>query len=279
MKRDELKYINRLVVKVGTNAIMESNNRVNLRQLDRIAYVLTALAHKDLDIILVTSGAITVGSQVLKESSYPQTIPEQQAASSVGQAALMTLYRQFFGNYDQQVGQILYTKDIYDYPKSHENMQNTLNTLLQKKIIPIINENDAVSVEEMNHETKFGDNDTLSALVAKTVNADLLIILSDVAGLYDDNPAKNPEAKLIEEVSKIDDTILKMANGKGSNFSKGGMYTKLKAARIMLGFDKSMVIASAESPDILFDIIEGKNIGTLFTKESQGGKQWKTIVN
>lgn len=268
MKRNELKNVKRLVVKIGTNGIMQSKNEIDLRQLDRVAYVLTTLVNEGIEVILVTSGAIAVGTNVLKESTYPKTIPEQQAASSVGQAALMTLYRQFFVNYDQPVGQILYTKDIIDYPQSYENMQNALNKILEKKIIPIINENDAVSVEEMNHYTKFGDNDTLSAMVAEAADADLLVILSDIDGLYNDNPSVNPEAKLIEHVSNINDDIYEMASGKGSEFSTGGMYTKLQAAKIILDAGKAMIITSAEDPTILFDVIEGKNIGTLFAHEA-----------
>lgn len=145
-------------------------------------------------------------------------------------------------------------------------MQNALNRLLEKKIIPIINENDAVSVDELNHETKFGDNDTLSAFVARTINADLLIILSDVDGLHTANPAVDPDAQLLSRVTEITDEISKMASGKGSEFSKGGMGTKLRAAELMLENNRHMVIANAKDPRIVFDVLDGKQVGTLFSE-------------
>src|SRR5699024_8274342 len=157
---------------------MKSPLEVNYRQIDRIAYVCKSLMQDGVQVVLVTSGAIGVGASLMKLEKYPETIPDQQAISSIGQTTLMTLYSQFFNHYNQVVGQILFTKDIIDFQTSYKNMQNALIRLLQKKVVPIINENDAVSVDELNHETKFGDNDTLSAYIAQTVNADLLIILS-----------------------------------------------------------------------------------------------------
>lgn len=198
---------------------------------------------------------------------YPESIPDQQALSSIGQSHLMTLYSQFFRNYSQHVGQILFTKDVIDFPISQRNMQNALNRLLEKKIIPIINENDAVSVEELNHSTRFGDNDTLSALVAREIAADLLIILSDVDGLYDKNPATHKDANFISHISEITNEVKEMAQGKGFEFSKGGMGTKLNAAEIMLGYGAKMVIASAADPVIIFEILEGQEVGTLFSGE------------
>lgn len=246
---------------------MRDGTQVNLRKLDRLAFVLSALVQEGYEVVLVTSGAIGVGASLMHLDEYPESIPDQQALSSIGQSHLMTLYSQFFGNYSQFVGQILFTKDVIDFPLSQENMQNALNRLLEKKIIPIINENDAVSVEELNHSTRFGDNDTLSALVAQEIDADLLIILSDVDGLYDKNPSINEDATLISHVSEMTDDIKAMAQGKGFEFSKGGMGTKLNAAEIMIEFGAKMVIASAEDPVILFEILEGQEVGTLFASE------------
>ncbi len=275
MDRDFLKDVKRVVVKIGTNSIMKDNGEINLRQLDRLAYVCSALIQDGYEVLLVTSGAIGVGASLMQLDTYPTEIPRQQAISSIGQSKLMTLYSQFFNNYNQHVGQILFTRDVIDFPVSYQNMQNALNALLDKKIIPIINENDAVSVDEMNHKTIFGDNDTLSAIVAQTIEADLLIILSDVEGLYDKNPQYHEEAELIDWVPEITDDILEMGQGKGSEFAKGGMATKLSAAKIMLDNHSYMIIASASDPTVIFDIVEGKKVGTLFgnkTKENEDGR-------
>ncbi len=264
--RNKLKNAHRIVIKVGTNSIMNDNQQVNLRQLDRLSYVISALMQEGKECILVSSGAIGVGASMMKVSEYPQSIPDQQALSAIGQTTLMSLYQQFFRTYGQTVGQILFTRDVIDFPQSYENVQNSLSTLLARKVVPIINENDAVSVDEMNHKTVFGDNDTLSALVAQTVEADLLIILSDVAGLYDSNPSQNPQAQLIDHVSAITDDIRQMAAGKGSEFSTGGMSTKLNAAEIVLNYGGQMVIFDASQPSQIFDLLDGQAIGTLFSK-------------
>ena len=266
LNREFIKDTKRVVIKIGTKSIMKTALEVDYRQIDRIAYVCTSLMQEGIEVILVTSGAIGVGAGLMKLDKYPETIPDQQAISSIGQTTLMTLYSQFFNTYNQVIGQILFTKDVIDFPTSYTNMKNTLNRLLEKKIIPIINENDAVAVDELNHETKFGDNDTLSAFVGRTTDADLLIILSDVDGLYDANPGEFSDAKLIDHVSEITEEIKNMASGKGSEFSTGGMYTKLLAGELMLENNHQMIIANAEDPTIVFDILEGKNVGTLFSK-------------
>lgn len=264
MNRDFLKNTKRLVVKIGTNSILQDGTYINLKRLDRLAFVLTSLVKEDIEVILVTSGAIGVGASLRRLEKYPESITDQQAISAIGQTHLMTLYSQFFRNYNQDVGQILFTKDIVDFPISRQNMINTLDTLLSKKIIPIINENDAVSVEELNHHTRFGDNDTLSAVVAQIIDADLLIILSDIDGLYDKNPDLHADAQFISHISKITTEVKEMADGKGYEFSKGGMGTKLRAAEMMLENGKCMMIASAKNPEIIFSILEGEEVGTLF---------------
>ena len=270
MNRDFLKNTKRLVVKIGTNSIMKSGNQINLRKLDRLAFVLTSLVQDGYEVILVTSGAIGVGASLMNLDKYPETIADQQALSSIGQTHLMTLYSQFFRNYNQPVGQILFTKDIIDFPISRKNMITALDTLLSKKVIPIINENDAVSVEELDHSTRFGDNDTLSAIVAQIIDAELLVILSDIDGLYDKNPRTHSDANLLHYISNITAEVKEMAQGKGYEFSKGGMGTKLKAAEIILGYGASMIIASAQDPSILFSLLEGQTVGTLFSTEAKG---------
>lgn len=266
MDRDFIKDCKRIVIKIGTNSIMKTVNRVDYQKIDRLAFVCSTLQQEGKEIILVSSGAVGVGASILKMQEYPKDIAEQQAVSSVGQSALMNLYSRFFQHYNQFVGQILMTRDVIDFPLSYENSRTAINSLLEKQVIPIINENDAVSVEEMNHETKFGDNDTLSAIVANLVDADLLIILSDVDGLYTANPSTNPDAELIPYVGEINDDVRKMAGGAGSEFATGGMETKLNAAEQMLANDRSMIITSSERPTTLFSILEGVEVGTLFKK-------------
>lgn len=267
MDRSHLKACKRIVVKVGTNTVMKSPSEIDYRKLDRLAYVLTELHHSGKEVILVTSGAIGVGASFLGRDTYPDSIPEQQALASVGQTALMNLYSRFFGYYSQNVGQILITRDVTDQPLAVENVRNNLFTLLDEGIIPIINENDAVSVDELRFSNKFGDNDTLSAIVGEIMEADLLIILSDVEGLYTSNPVEDPNATLIPIIQEINQGVYDMAHGKGSEFSSGGMTTKLKAAEIVMENDHMMVIMSGDEPSDIFDVLEGKNIGTLFANK------------
>ncbi|WP_027109259.1 glutamate 5-kinase [Lacticigenium naphthae] len=266
MNREFMKDYKRIVIKIGTNSIMKSVSKVDYRKIDRLAFVCSSLQQAGKEVILVSSGAVGVGASVLKLKEYPKSIGEQQAVSSVGQSALMNVYSRFFQQYNQFVGQILMTRDVVDFPLSYENSKTAIQSLLDKQVIPIINENDAVSVEEMNHQTKFGDNDTLSAIVSELIDADLLIIMSDVEGLFDANPMTHKEAKLIPYVSEITEEIRQMAGGVGSDFATGGMQTKIVAAERMLAKGKAVVITSSEFPVTLFDIVEGQEIGTLFKK-------------
>lgn len=268
MNRASLKDCSRIVIKIGTNSIMKTPTKVDYHKIDRLAFVCSTLQQEGYEVLLVSSGAVGVGASALKMNRYPSSIAEQQALASVGQSALMNLYSRFFQHYDQYVGQILMTRDIIDYPKAYHNCKKAINSLLNKNIIPIINENDAVSVDELGHCTKFGENDTLSAVVTKLTDADLLIIMSDVDGLYTANPQSDASASLIPYVSKIDDTILSMAGGAGSIFSTGGMETKLKAAEYVMTLGKSMVITSAEYPSVVFEILNGTEKGTLFKAEN-----------
>lgn len=267
MERDFIKNYQRIVVKIGTNSIMQSQKKVNYQKIDRLAYVCASLQQAGKEVIIVTSGAIGVAASTLAYDEYPSTIAEQQALAAFGQSILMGHYSRFFQHYNQHVGQVLLTRDVIDFPESLMNVRTALDTLLAKNIIPIINENDAVAVDELDHQTKFGDNDTLSAIVAKVVDADLLVILSDVDGLYTDNPMRNPDAVMLERVSEITDEIIYMASGKGSEFSKGGMLTKIKAAEKMLAANKAMIVTSSDDPTTLFNILDGEPIGTLFKGE------------
>lgn len=268
MNRDILKDVNRVVIKIGTNSIMKSINKIDYHKIDRLAFVCATLRQQGCDVVLVASGAVGVGASVMNLEEYPEDIAEKQALASVGQGELINLYSRFFQHYDQHVGQILMTRDIINYPNSYANCQTAINTLLKNNIIPIINENDAVYVDESGHCSKFGENDTLSAVVSEVVDADLLIILSDIDGLFDANPHTEADAKLIPFVGEIDEEILDMAGGAGSVFSTGGMETKLGAAKRVMDNGKLMMIASAKNPTIVFDILNGEDVGTLFKKET-----------
>ncbi len=210
-----------------------------------------------------------VGMDKLNISKRPVSIPGQQAISAIGQCEMMNLYSRFFSHYNQTVGQILLTRDIIEFPESLKNVTNTFDALLEMAIIPVVNENDTVAVEELDHQTKFGDNDQLSAIVANIVGADMLIMLSDIDGFYDKNPTTNPDATLYHTISDVTEDVMAKAGGEGSAFGTGGMITKLKAARYLLQHNREMVLAKAEDLTIIFDILEGYEIGTYFTAKPE----------
>ncbi|WP_208560703.1 glutamate 5-kinase [Marinilactibacillus kalidii] len=264
-KRQSLMDSNRIVVKVGTSTIMYPNGSINLQRLEKLAFVLSDLKNQGKQVILVSSGAIGVGLARMNLTERPATIPEQQAIAAIGQTELMNLYSQFFYHYGHQVGQVLLTKDVVDFPVSRENSANTFEQLLIKNVIPIVNENDTVSVEELDHLTRFGDNDTLSAIVLEITDADLLVLLSDIDGFYDKNPMHHVDANLFDMIHEINEDTYALANDAGSRFGTGGMTTKLSAAEQVLHKHKQMVLANGEDPTVLFDILNGQSVGTLFT--------------
>lgn len=266
--RNFLRSVNRIVVKIGTSSLIHPNGKINLDGIDQLAFVLTDLRNQGKEILLVSSGAIGVGMAKLMISQRPCEIPLQQAVAAVGQAELMQIYNQRFLRYSQQTAQVLLTRDVVDFPESRSNVINTLDQLLAMGILPIINENDTVAVDEMDHTRKFGDNDELSAIVSQLMKADVLIMLSDIDGFYSENPAKNEHAVLYSTVSVIDQTLLDQASGEGSRFGTGGMVSKLKAAQRILAEKSTMVLANGKPPRIIFDILAGKEVGTLF----KGGK-------
>ncbi|WP_346024455.1 glutamate 5-kinase [Alkalibacterium indicireducens] len=263
--RESIKQSKRVVIKVGTSTIMYPNGAINLQQMEKLSFVLSDLKNQGKEIILVSSGAIGVGLARMNLTERPVTIPEQQAIASIGQTELMSLYSQFFYNYGHQVGQVLLTKDVTDFPVSRQNTVNTFEQLLLKHVIPIVNENDTVSVEELDHLTRFGDNDTLSAIVLELTDADLLVMLSDIDGFYDKNPMKYKDASRFDTISEINDTILSLAQDSSTKFGTGGMITKLNAAQIVLEAKKNMILANGEDLSILFRILSGEKIGTLFS--------------
>ena len=259
--REILKDTKRVVVKVGTTSITHKNGKIDLRKLDALARVLTDIRNSGKDVVLVSSGAIAVGTDKLGLAKRPRDTIGKQVASAVGQAILMQMYERSFGEYNQKIAQILVTMPIFDSIRKVRNVQNTINSLLLMGVIPIVNENDTVATDEFN---EFSDNDTLSAYVASNIGSDLLIILSDIEGLYTDDPNKNKNAERIDVVEKVDDSIFQIASGSSSSLGTGGMLTKVKAADLLTKKGIHMVIASGVEPNILYDIMDGKDIGTLF---------------
>lgn len=262
-----LKDAKRIVIKVGTSTLTHENGKMNLIRMDRLALTIAELMNDSKQVVLVSSGAIGVGMGKFNLRKRPEIMGMKQALAAIGQCELMNIYSRLFAAYNYTVGQVLLTRTDLDDEVKRNNVMNTFNSLMELGVLPIVNENDTVSVDEIQHLNVFGDNDTLSAVVAKLISADLLIILSDVDGLYDKNPGKNKECRLISVVEDIDDTILSYADGKGSNRGTGGMITKLAAARIATEAGVNMVIANGQDPAIILDILKGENIGTLFIRK------------
>ena len=234
-----------------------------------LARTLSDIKNTGCEVILVSSGAIGVGVSKLKLPARPRVLSMKQATAAVGQCELMHIYDKLFGEYGQVVAQILLTRDDVEHPHRRENLYNTFLSLLDLGAVPVVNENDSVSFDEIEagHNKVFGDNDTLAALVAALVGADLLVLLTDIDGLYDADPRKNPEARRIPVVHQVDEKLLRGASGAGSSRGTGGMVTKLQAAKLCLEQGIDMVVASGECPALLYDIVEGKPAGTLFTRE------------
>jgi glutamate 5-kinase len=255
----------RLVIKVGTSTLAHSTGRINIRHVESLCKVMSDLKNSGIEVILVSSGAIGMGVGKLNLSKRPDDMATKQAAAAVGQCELMYTYDKLFSEYNHTVAQILLTGYDVHNEESYNNFRNTMYRLLELGVLPVINENDTVSTEEIG----IGDNDTLASIVATSVNADLLVLLSDIDGLYTEDPRKNPDAKLIETVQKITDDIVALGGGSGSNLGTGGMQSKIKAAKICTENGCDMIIANGENPEILYDIAEGKNIGTKFVS---GGK-------
>lgn len=267
MIRKNILKAKRIVVKIGTSSLILPNGKVNLSNIDELAFILSDLNNHDYEVILVTSGAIGVGLHTLGMEKRPTEIAQQQALASIGQVELMSLYTQMFHRYSQKVAQLLLTRDVTDYPQSRENAENALSALLNMDIIPIINENDAIAIDEMDHQTKFGDNDKLGAIVAKLTQADLLIMLSDIDGLFDKNPTVYDDAQIFPEVHEITKELRAVAGGAGSRFGTGGMASKLAAAQILFENHQEMVLTNGSRIREIRDIIDGKEIGTYFHKK------------
>lgn len=249
---------NRIVVKVGTSTLAHKTGLMNIQRMERLVKVLADLKNSGKEIILVSSGAIGVGVGKMGLKEKPTDTPAKQACAAIGQCELMYFYDKYFSEYNHSVAQVLLTRDIIDSPERKQNVVNTFQNLLHYGVVPVVNENDTVAVEEI----VFGDNDTLSAIVGSLVGADLLIILSDIDGVYDQNPRVNPNAKLIPHIPEITDSIRALAGDHGTSLGTGGMVTKITAAQIGLNAGFPTVILNGSRPENLYDLLEGKQVGT-----------------
>ena len=252
----------RIVIKIGTSTLAHSTGHLNIRLVEQLCKVVSDIKNAGHEVILVSSGAIGMGVGKLGLHSRPSDIPTKQAAAAVGQCALMYTYDKLFSEYNHTVAQLLITGDDVANPTRHTNFRNTLNRLLELDALPIINENDTVATDEI----VIGDNDTLAAIVAQNIDADKLVLLSDIDGLYTADPHKDPNAKLLDFVSEITDEIRALGGGSAGTQGTGGMATKLRAAEICLNAGCSMIITNGKRPDDLYGILEGRSIGTTFSR-------------
>ena len=261
-----LRDCRRIVVKVGTSTLTHATGHLNLRRIQSLVKVISDMKNSGIEMVLVSSGAVSAGVAKIGYGHIPSSPEEKQAMSSIGQSELMKLYDKFFSDYGHTVGQILMTKDVLDNPVRRAAAENTFNRLLSMHCIPIVNENDAISTDEL---TKFGGNDILSAHVAIVCEADLLLNLSDVDGLYDSDPRTNSDAKLIERIDSLDERIYAIAGGAGTSRGTGGMIAKLNAAKLVTERGIPMFILNGHDPEILYTLLDGGHVGTYFPAEKK----------
>ena len=253
----------RVVIKVGTSTLTHQNGNINIRRIENLCKVISDLKNSGLEMIFVSSGAIAMGVGKLGLSKKPQDIPSKQACAAIGQCELMYTYDKLFQEYNHTVAQMLMTGADFENEERHTNFDNTLNRLLEFGVLPIINENDTIATSEI----KVGDNDTLSAIIATSANADLLILLSDIDGLYTADPRKDADARLIPVVKEINEDIMNLAGTAGTSRGTGGMITKLNAAQICMDAGIDMIIANGSNPEVLYNIFDGQSAGTRFTRK------------
>ena len=264
--REAVKDKKRIVIKIGSSSLMHNETgRLNLGKIEKLVRTIVDIKNSGKDVVLVSSGAIAVGRMAIGLNEKPDELPVKQACAAIGQAKLMMVYQKIFAEYSTTAAQVLMTKATVMNDKSRRNAQNTFNELLNLGAVPIVNENDTVSTYEIKQVQTFGDNDRLSAIVTSIIDADLLILLSDIDGLYTDDPNSNPDARFINQVDVIDDKLLNMGKStSGSGVGTGGMATKLKAAGIAVSSGADMVIANGNDIDNIAKIMSGANVGTLF---------------
>lgn len=257
--------MNRVVIKVGTSTLTHTSGHINIRRVEQLVKVISDLENAGYEIVLVSSGAIGVGMGKVGLAERPTDLPGKQAMAAIGQCELMYLYDKLFSEYNRIVAQVLVTNDAFSHQNRAQHMQNTLCRLLAMRVIPIINENDTVAVDEI----LVGDNDTLSAKVATLIQADTLLLLSDIDGVYDKNPNTNPEATLLTEVNIDDEAMDAICGGAGTNRGTGGMATKLHAARIAVTAGVRTHVLNGKNPNVLYDVFDGKQIGTAFVRKER----------
>lgn len=264
--REAVKDKKRIVIKIGSSSLMHNETgRLNLGKIEKLVRTIVDIKNSGKDVVLVSSGAIAVGRMAIGLNEKPDELPVKQACAAIGQAKLMMVYQKIFAEYSTTTAQVLMTKATVMNDKSRRNAQNTFNELLNLGAVPIVNENDTVSTYEIKQVQTFGDNDRLSAIVTSIIDADLLILLSDIDGLYTDDPNSNPDARFINQVDVIDDKLLNMGKStSGSGVGTGGMATKLKAAGIAVSSGADMVIANGNDIDNIAKIMSGADVGTLF---------------
>ena len=262
---NNFKNSKRIVIKVGSSSLTYDTGLVNMRKIEELCEIISDIKNSGVQTVLVSSGAIAVGFSKLSINHYPKEMSERQACAAVGQCELMYLYDKFFKEYNQKTAQVLLTSEDLESEKRRTNAKNTFETLLYMSAIPIVNENDTVSTEEIS----FGDNDTLSARVAALIGADGLILLSDIDGLYDKNPNENKDASLIRFVDAVTPEIEKMAGGAGSKRGTGGMTTKLEAAKIASASGCKTCIMNSRDMKKIYDLLEGKEVGTVFSAKGE----------
>lgn len=267
--RSVLKNVKRIVIKVGTSTLTHETGRMNLLRMDRLSMMISELINQGHEVVLVSSGAIGVGMGKLNLKERPRMMGIKQALAAIGQCELMNIYSKMFSAYNQIVAQILLTKIDIDDELKRKNIVNTFDHLLEQRVLPVVNENDTVSTDEVTALDHFGDNDTLSAVVAQLIHADLLIIMTDTDGFYNGNPKERMDCELIDTVTELTEELRHYAGGEGSNLGTGGMITKLNAADIATNSGIHMVLANGEDPCIVFNILSGDKVGTLFVGKKQ----------
>lgn len=278
--RELLKDRKRIVIKIGSSSLMHADTgKLDLVKIERLVRILCDIRNSGKEVVLVSSGAIAVGRQAIGLNERPDELPVKQACAAIGQARLMMIYQKIFAEYSQVTAQVLMTKYTIINEVSRHNAQNTFKELLYLGAIPVVNENDTVSTDEIQHVQTFGDNDRLSAIVSNLIGADLLILLSDIDGLYTDDPKVNPAAQFIKEVDTIDDTLLGMGKStSSSNVGTGGMSAKIVAAQIATYGGTDMVITNADNLDNIESVINGEDTGTLFKANKKENIDFATMI-
>ncbi|MGG5316833.1 glutamate 5-kinase [Enterococcus sp. AZ072] len=264
--RKDIQKANVIVIKIGTSALISAEGTINYQVLQQLVFVIAELMKQDKKIILVSSGAVALGRQKLGFIESTLSTGQQKASAAVGQSLLINEYQEAFGECNQEIGQLLLTRDILEFAESRQTFTETINQLLTLGILPIINENDAVSVNEIHQQRQFEDNDEVALNVALLMQADLFIMLSDVEGLYSDNPLYNEEAKLFQHLKEVDTSLMSNSSTQAGLYSRGGIRSKLKTANAALSSGLDMVLANGKKPSIIFDILRGEEVGTLFQR-------------